>query len=112
MVDNAIGGIGIAPKARGRVSQVKWNSTEGILDAIFVAIHNMEFGEILLIEAQIQAHTATSGMRYCPVEVHDRYFDALRLASTLGITVVEAAGNGASDLDTQSAPTVSRSGMS
>ena len=88
------------------------NSTEGILDAIFVAIHSMEFGEIMLIEGQIQARTATSGMRYCPVEVYDRYFDALRLASALGITVVEAAGNGASDLDTQSAPTVSRSGMS
>ena len=100
MVDNAIGGIGIAPKARGRVSQVNLNSTEGILDAIFVAIHNMEFGEIMLIEAQIQAHTATSGMSYCPVEVYGRYFDALRLASALGITVVEVAGNGASDLDT------------
>lgn len=100
MVDNTVGGIGIAPRARGRVSQINdWDATDGILDAIVLAIQNMQFGELMLIEVQYPAVTTTLGWRQSPIEIYDRYFDVLRLATALGITVIEAGGNGGHDLD-------------
>lgn len=47
-------------------------------------------GDVLLVEVQ---------RSYRPAEVDHADFDALRLASALGVIVVEAAGNGAFDLD-------------
>jgi serine protease len=100
MVDNTVGGIGIAPRARGRVSQINdWGAADGILDAIVLAIQNMQFGELMLIEVQYPAATTTLGVRQSPIEIYDRYFDVLRLATALGITVIEAGGNGGHDLD-------------
>ncbi|KAK0741562.1 peptidase S8/S53 domain-containing protein [Schizothecium vesticola] len=98
MVDNTKGGVGIAPKARARVSQVKENVIDAGLNAIFAAIDKMEFGEIMLIEMQASADT-TVGSRQSPIEVYERDFQALRLATALGITVIEAGGNGGHDLD-------------
>ncbi|KAK0736682.1 peptidase S8/S53 domain-containing protein [Apiosordaria backusii] len=96
-VDNTIGGVGIVPKAKGRViSQHRptgYNTAATILDAV----NNMAFGDILLLEAQ--EFDPVGGQYYWPVSVADANFDAIRLASALGITVVEAACNGGYDLD-------------
>ncbi|KAK4199497.1 putative peptidase [Triangularia verruculosa] len=97
-VDNNIGGVGIVPKAKGRViSQHRptgYNTAAAILDAA----NNMAFGDILLLEAQ--EFDPVGGQYYWPVSVADANFDAVRVASALGITVIEAACNGGYDLDT------------
>ncbi|KAG5763848.1 hypothetical protein H9Q72_008065 [Fusarium xylarioides] len=58
----------------------------------------MDFGDILLLEAQ--DYDPVSGTYLWPVEVVDATFDAIRLATALGITVVEAGCNGTYNLDT------------
>jgi serine protease len=57
-------------------------------------------GHILLLEVQ---------RGYLPTEVDEADFDAIRLASGLGVLVVEAAGNGGFDLDAWTGPTTHRS---
>jgi serine protease len=57
-------------------------------------------GDILLLEVQ-------RGL--LPTEVDEADFDAIRLASGLGILVIEAAGNGGFDLDAWSDPKTHRS---
>lgn len=96
-VDNTIGCIGIAPEATARVvSQYQpggYNTAQTILSAVAV----MSFGDVLLLEAQ----TLAAGYpNYLPVEVETAVFDAIRLATALGVVVVEAGGNGSNDLDT------------
>ena len=61
------------------------------LDALVAAVAAMSTGEILLIELQTS---------YKPIETLDDGLDVIRLATARGIIVVEAAGNGNSDLDT------------
>ena len=96
MVDNALGGVGIAPAAGARViSQYRpaYNTADAILDAAA----NMAFGDVLLLEAQ--EYDPVGGLYYWPVEIAQATFDAIRLATALGIVVVEAACNGSYDLD-------------
>jgi hypothetical protein len=65
-------------------------------DAITSAIATMAFGDVLELEAQV----GTAGLTNMPVEAESATFDAIRLATSLGIVVVEAGGNGSNDLDT------------
>lgn len=92
-VDNALGVVGIAPSADTDVVSY-WGSTRP--DALLAAITNLSFGDVLLIEAQLNAN----GFSKVPIEVLDAEFEMIRLATALGIVVVEAAGNGGNDLDT------------
>ncbi len=87
-VDNTLGCVGIAPHV-GSVNVVSYNGST-IPDAIMTAIDNLPFGGVLLLEVQIN---------YLPAETVLANFETIRLATALGITVVEAAGNGAEDLD-------------
>ena len=97
MVDNNLGGIGIAPNASGRVvSQLGSGNANIIQNAIISAVSVMQFGDILLLEAQAQ-ETLTGP--YLPVEIDDATYDVIRLATALGIVVVEAGSNGSVDLD-------------
>ena len=99
MVDNTIGGVGIAPSAQGHVVGIQRtvgggpveNQPEAILDAAFF----LSFGDVMLLEMQV------SDVNYdlWPVEIFDAEFDAIRLAVALGITVIEPAGNGGMNLD-------------
>lgn len=60
----------------------------------------LKAGDVLLLEVQ-------RGL--LPAEVDEADFDAIRLASGLGIIVIEAAGNGGFDLDGYSNPDTHRS---
>ncbi|HYO76800.1 MAG TPA: S8 family serine peptidase, partial [Thermoanaerobaculia bacterium] len=92
--DNAIGCVGIVPNADVDVVSY-FGSTR--VEAILTAIANLSFGDVLLIEAQVVAEamdTPPYTVLLGPIEIYDAEFDALRLATALGIVVVEAGGNG------------------
>lgn len=96
-VDNTIGGIGIAPGATARVvSQWRTASTYNTAEAILSAVAQMSSGDVLLLEAQTSYPTESG---YVPVEVEQAVFDAIQFATSQGIVVVEAGGNGSVDLD-------------
>jgi hypothetical protein len=98
MVDNTIGGVGVAPASSGRViSQQRTSSSYNTADAILDAASNMAFGDVLLLEAQ--EYDPVGGQYFWPVEIVDATFDVIRLATALGIVVVEAGCNGGYDLD-------------
>ncbi|MDX1395168.1 MAG: S8 family peptidase [Gemmatimonadota bacterium] len=92
--DNTVGVVGIAPSTSSvRVTshfEAATSTALHVADAIVAAIPTMDPGDVLLLEVQ---------RFYLPTETDDADFDAIRLASALGIIVVEAAGNGSNDLD-------------
>jgi serine protease len=101
-VDNTIGNIGIAPNCKARVvSQWRTPTLYDTADAIISAISNLQFGDVLLLEAQTNHLGA-----FHPVEIETAVFDAIRLGSALGIIIVEAAGNGSVNLDNYNHPTL------
>ncbi|MEW5206704.1 putative mucin/carbohydrate-binding domain-containing protein [Bacillus cereus] len=96
--DNQIGNIGIVPKANVKViSQIRDNGIYNTADAILSAVHNLQAGDILLLEAQ--ASYDGYGDKYLPVEVHPDIFDAIRVGADKGIIIIEAGANGSNDLD-------------
>jgi len=98
MSDNTVGGVGIAPAANGRViSQWRTSSSYNNADAILDAVANMAFGDVLLLEAQ--EYDPVGGAYYWPVEIVDANYEAIRLATAIGIVVIEAACNGSYALD-------------
>ena len=98
MVDNLIGGVGHVPRTRGRVVSSHqpggYNNAAAILSAAAV----MSAGDVLLLEAQ--EYDPVSGSYYWPLSIVDANYDAIRLTTALGITVVEAGCNGGYNLDT------------
>ncbi|KAJ9660786.1 hypothetical protein H2198_002325 [Neophaeococcomyces mojaviensis] len=98
MADNTIGGIGIASKSTGRVVSQWQPDGYSTVDAIISAISLMDFGDILLLEAQA-TDPKPGGVYKWPVEIEDATYDAIRLATALGIVVIEAGCNGSFDLD-------------
>ncbi|MFV1456074.1 S8 family peptidase [Bacillus mycoides] len=97
--DNKIGGIGIAPKAKGKVvSQIRDNGMYNTADAILSAVNNMQAGDILLLEAQA-TYEGYGDKNYLPVEVKPDIFDAIRMGANKGIIIIEAGANGGNDLD-------------
>ena len=90
MGDNVLGGVGIVPNIASALATSYNGSTRP--DAIMAALPQMDFGDVLLIEAQVSANPP--GNLLGPIECYDADFEALRLATALGIIVVEAGGNG------------------
>lgn len=91
--DNDLGMLGIAPDV-GRVV------TSSITDvpaatAIDLAQAVLRPGDVLLIEL----HAIGPRGRFLPMEYWDDVFDAIKTATARGVVVIEAAGNGAEDLD-------------
>lgn len=84
---------GIAPKANGFViSQWRPDGFFNTADAIMAAINQLDYGDILLLEMQcFDSHRSS---KLWPIEIQHAVFHAIRLATALGITVIEAAGNG------------------
>lgn len=97
-VDNTLGDVGIAPNVAS-VDVVSYNGSTRP-NAIMAAIDNLPFGGVLLLEAQLSATIGGTAWVNLPIEALDAEFEAIRLATALGISVVEAAGNGSNDLDT------------
>lgn len=98
--DNDRGVVGIATSA-GPVNVTSHydagtNTTGNVADAVAGALPTMTPGDILVLEIQTVAPDPFGA----PAEYVDDSFDAIRLASALGIVVVEAAGNGSNNLDT------------
>jgi serine protease len=89
--DNDFGCVGIAPNI-GSVDVISHNPA-GIAPAILESLNYLRFGDILLITA---TNTELYGGANCkvPVETTDPEYDAIRLATALGIIVVESGGNG------------------
>ena len=100
--DNTIGCIGIAPNLASVNLVSYWSSIRP--DAIMAAIVKLTcggtLGGVLLLEAQVDVTVGSAEWTGLPIEVLDAEFDTIRLATALGIVVVEAAGNGGNDLDT------------
>lgn len=90
-VDNTVGCIGIAPNVASVNVVSHSGSASNIPNAILIAVKNLEFGNVLLLEVQLG---------FLPCETNIDCFQVIRLATALGIVVVEAAGNGSTDLDT------------
>ena len=65
-------------------------NVETVADTIVAAVNEMDLGSVLLLEVQRQL---------LPTERYLADFDAIALATASGITVIEAAGNGSSNLD-------------
>lgn len=98
--DNTKGGLGIAPACSARVvSEWRDPTTFSTPAAIISAALAMEPGDVLLLEAQRRV-----GGAFLPIEVEFATYVAILVATALGIVVVEAAGNGPTDLDSHSDP--------
>jgi serine protease len=95
--DNTRGVVGIAPTLGSlRATSHHDGATNGhVADAAIAALPTMSAGDVLLIEVQ---------RNFLPSEIDVADFDAFRLATARGITVVEAAGNGGADLDAWTDP--------
>lgn len=88
-VDNSLGCVGITPNIDSFDVVSYFGSSR--TDAMLAAIDNLAFGEVLLLEAQVWLN----GTRLLgPIESYDAEYEVIRLATSLGIIVVEAGGNG------------------
>jgi serine protease len=109
-VDNDRGGIGVAFNVASvdAVSQVTNSGGVDRPNAMLAAIDHFTqpgqsaFGRVLLLEVQLNPLPGWGGTTWAkmPMETLPADFDVIRLATALGIVVVEAAGNGRNDLDT------------
>jgi serine protease len=90
--DNTVGVVGTAPAINNirMCSIFDASGVSHVTDAFAAAVAAASVGQIILIELQIS---------FLPMETLDDILDIIRLATALGITVVEAAGNGNYDLD-------------
>jgi hypothetical protein len=100
-VDNDKGVVGIAPGASVRVVS-QWFDNSGApfvstANAVATAIAAMQEGDVLLLETTTPATNTKFGL--VPAEVEPLVFDLIRAATSIGITVVEPAGNSGSNLD-------------
>jgi hypothetical protein len=95
-VDNTIGCVGIVPNIASMHASSHSGSFSNVSDAIIAALGTLGFGDVLLLEMQTTAPRPFGA----PVELIDDIFETIRLASALGVIVVEAGGNGTQNLDT------------
>lgn len=96
--DNSVGCIGIAPNVSSVGVSSAINSSPW--DAILAAIPTLSFGDVLLIELQSSFSSGGTSWNNMLFEGFPPQFDAIRLATALGIVVVECGGNGSNNLDT------------
>lgn len=99
MQDNMIGGLGIAREVKAQVvSQISPAGRNTIHDAIIHATSHLEFGDILLLEVQASTHDDNGTELNWPGEIQRAIFHVIELATNKGIIVIEAAGNGNSQV--------------
>lgn len=97
--ENGIGMVGIAPDVR-RVITASMGRI-GAARAIFEAARKLSPGDVLIVELHGPGPNADGrGQKgYVPMEFWQPEFDAIKTATERGVIVVEAAGNGAENLD-------------
>ena len=86
-------GTSIVPNLRAKlISQWRPGGAPNDADAILAAISYLQPGDIILLETQsFYQHDHYS---LWPAEIQDATFQAIRLATALGVIVIEPAGNG------------------
>lgn len=97
-VDNTVGCIGIVPEIASVDVTSHSGSLANVAAAITAALPTLAPGNVLLLE--VQTVTPAAPVFGAPIELLDDAFEAIRLATALGVSVVEAGGNGSNDLDT------------
>jgi hypothetical protein len=107
--DNAIGCVGITPNLRSTMVSSIWPDPRtdypDRYQAILAAIAKLEIGDVLLLELQVDTKGYYPGNDRLdwygglPAEVDSPLFELIQTATSNGIIVVEAAGNGGWDLD-------------
>lgn len=119
--NNGFGVTGLATGAWiGTVNTLRWMTNSSgqqvcgydLANAIYTASRNMSPGDVMLIEQQIGGPnvTGTDQEGLVAVEWIPAYYDAIVSATSAGIIVVEAAGNGSENLDASVYGTVFPSG--
>ena len=109
-LNDGIGTKGIAYNAQMGGSYINWPSNgggwvQGTADAIYAATNVLGKGDVMIIEAHYPGPdtvecTCNQGQcNYIAMEYWTANFDAIQYATSKGITVVEAAGNGSVNLD-------------
>ncbi|PES02059.1 hypothetical protein CN488_30750, partial [Bacillus anthracis] len=87
------------PKATPKViSQIRNDGSYNTADAVLYAVNKLHSGDVLLLEAQTN-YEGYAPTIWFPVELQPGVFDAIRAGIDKGITIIEAGGNGAQDLD-------------
>jgi len=101
--ENAFGMTGIVPQSPVGVSS---NTGRSFPEAVNSAASALRSGDIMLIELHqagpdsgLTAPCNADQFEFVPMEFSDANFDAIKSATSRGIIVVEAAGNGSMDLD-------------
>jgi hypothetical protein len=97
-IDNGFGVTGITPDCAVGNSSIGGSNTAAALAA---AIDALQPGDLILIELHAPGPRANGEGQfgYLPMEYWQDNFDAIRLATSRGILVCEAAGNGYQNLD-------------
>ena len=98
-LDNDFGVLGLADQA----APAFVSRADGVSNAIDVATANSTTGDVILLEVQLAGAnggcTSVSQVGCVAVEFIQANYDAIVTATSLGINVVQAAGNGSQDLD-------------
>lgn len=103
---NGFGVSGLSPNARIGISAVNPDQGISVAEAIQWAATLLQPGDIILIEQQragpeivFDCGCAGDQCNFIPVEYGSAAYSAIRAATANGIIVVEAGGNGSSNLD-------------
>ncbi len=90
--DNTTGCVGIAPKPDS-VKTIAYDPLVGPAAEILESLKHLNFGDVLLIQATNEEDYQGIPCKV-PIETTQAEFDAIRLATALGIVVIEPGGNG------------------
>ncbi len=98
---NGIGVLGICPQANVRAVSIFGPTIGGTAGAIRRAAQALSAGDIILIELHRPGPQATGSGQFgfIAIEWWPDDFDAILFATSRGVVVVEAAGNGSQNLD-------------
>ncbi len=94
--DNGWGTTGMVTESSMLFSPARAiNGSYNVASAILLCMNNLDVGDVILIEQQ----TSGRNGQFVPSEWNPAVHAMIKLATTMGYVVVEAAGNGSEDLD-------------